>query len=123
MTLSPRSKTDRLGARSQVIPNEIRGLISRKTPGANGNLPFLIWDVSPSGIGLWTAEELSIGETVVLTVGQPFLVVLTARVVWCESMSDHQGYRCGMEAVDDAKSLETLVRAFEAPPAVLTVVP
>ena len=108
-----RSKSDRVDARAQVIPKEIRGLMTKKSEGAHK--PFLIWDVSTTGLGLWVSEPLTVGEAVVLTIGQPFLSVMSGTVVWCEEMGSDQGFRCGVEIVDDIQPLNNLITAFMPP--------
>lgn len=109
-TLLP-DQSGRLTARAQVIPREIRGLITRRS-GLNSTLPFLLWDVAETGIGLWTAAPIPAGESLVLTVGQPFLSVLTGTVIWCEAMTEDQGYRCGIEVTDNRSALLTMATAF-----------
>lgn len=110
MALFFRSKSDRNENRVQVVPSEIRGLLS----ASKGNLqqPFLIWDVSPQGIGIWISEGLPQGEEVVLTIGQPYLIVVKAEVMWCEMQAGQQGFRCGLRATDKGKVFDTLHSAF-----------
>lgn len=97
--------------RKQVVPEEIRGLItdhSRKT-----HYPFLIWDVSEDGIGLWVSSILESGDDITLTIGQPYLMVLRCKVKWCEQQNSVPGYRCGLEIADDNKKiLNSLISNF-----------
>ncbi len=50
-----------------------------------------MWDVSERGLGLWSTELLTPGETVKITVGQPYLLVLEARVKWCDQKKTMKG--------------------------------
>lgn len=106
-----RSKADRIEARSQVIPKEVRGIITRKKE-SGFNLPFLVWDISEQGLGLWTVNSLQDGEAVVITVGQPYLAVMTGIVVWCEEMTGRQGFRCGIEITDNREALAAMAKTF-----------
>ncbi|MGE0173697.1 MAG: PilZ domain-containing protein [Oligoflexales bacterium] len=103
-----RSKADRSETRVQVVPTEIRGIIT----GTGVQQPFLVWDVSERGIGIWASEGLVEGSEIVLTIGQPYLLVINCIVKWCESQSDGRGYRCGLKSIDKEKSFETLLEAF-----------
>jgi hypothetical protein len=103
-----RGKTDRSETRVQVVPTEIRGLITN----GSEQQPFLIWDVSEKGIGLWVSEKLKIGQEVVLTVGQPYLLVVKCITKWCEAQTDNKGFRCGLKSIDKVKTFEALFKAF-----------
>ena len=97
--------------RMQVVPQEIRGLMTVK--GEDSQQPFLIWDVSDSGIGIWTSEEVSSEQAVVLTVGQPHLLVVEGEIIWSERQGEDQGYRCGIRASADDKPFQALIREFK----------
>jgi len=105
-----RNKIDRSKVRAQVIPQELRGLATLKEE--EGHRPFLVWDVSETGLGLWLAEPINVGESIVLAVGQPFMSVLVGKVVWCEPMSSEKGYRCGVEVTSDLEILSRLAGSF-----------
>ena len=75
-------------------------------------LPFLVWDVDESGIGLWTSEELQPTSQVVLTIGQPYLLVVKTEVIWCEKQGNGNGFRCGLKVLDNAKVFQSLIQAF-----------
>ncbi len=107
MTTLKRPKVDRDQFRTQVIPREIRGLLSR--PDRHSHLPFLIWDVSDTGIGIWATESLPLHGTVCLTIGQPYLLTVECEVVWCEEQKSSQGYRCGLRAISPAGAFQSFI--------------
>ncbi len=105
-----RSKTDRVEHRVQVVPAEIRGLISH----GSAQQPFLIWDVSESGVGVWISNEIKKGEKVVITIGQPYLVVVNCEVIWAESLGQGQGHRCGLRSLDKSKAFDAMLQSLLA---------
>lgn len=105
-----RSKSDRNEQRVQVVPAEIRGLLSGKASA--DQQPFLIWDVSENGVGVWVSEALPEESEVVLTIGQPYLLVVRCVVKWCESQGEDQGFRCGLRSVEKKKVFSALLAAF-----------
>ena len=97
--------------RIQVLNQRIQGLVTRK--GDVHQQPFLVWDVSESGIGVWTAEKLTPAEAVTLTVGKPYLLVVSCEVNWCESNPESGGFRSGLKVVNtDTKVYGSLYKAF-----------
>lgn len=110
MSDTPKKKSARMEDRAQIIPGEIRGLITH--PEKSDQYPFLIWDVSETGIGIWTPNELDLNREIVLTVGQPYLLVLNCEVSWCEKTKDNQGYRCGLKVLNNNKVFSSLLKAF-----------
>jgi hypothetical protein len=103
-----RKKADRVETRVQVVPTEIRGIVT----GVTTQQPFLVWDVSERGIGIWASEALEEGSDITLTIGQPYLLVIKCIVKWCEGQNDGRGYRCGLKSIDKEKTFETLLEAF-----------
>ena len=99
MVATMRKPGERREARMQVMPQEIRGLLTQ--PDKQIQMPFLVWDISESGIGLWTSATLSEGNIVTLTLGQPYLSILECRVIWC-SDEGTQGIRMGLEATQES---------------------
>ena len=99
--------------RTLIVSEEIRGLIT--DPESKDQIPFLIWDVSLFGIGVWTSLPLTPGKQIILTVGQPFLLVVKPHVVWCEKQQgDHlRGYRCGLGLQASDKVVGSLIHAFQ----------
>ena len=97
--------------RIQVLNQRIQGLVTRK--GDDNQQPFLIWDVSEGGIGIWTAEKLAPADGVTLTVGKPYLLVVSCEVNWCEPNPESGGFRSGLKVVNtDTKVLSSLYHAF-----------
>ena len=103
-----RGKTDRAEKRIQVVPTEVRGIITHGTD----QQPFLIWDLSKKGIGIWVSDKIKESEPVVLTIGQPYLIIVKCKVKWSEALGDNKGYRIGLKCVDTEKTFETLCAAF-----------
>lgn len=105
-------KANRKSVRAPVVPTPIRGILTRSVAG--DQCPFLIWDVSESGMGLWCTSKLEKGEAIKLTVGQPFPLLVNCRVMWIHEASegDSDGYRCGVEVVDEPSRIATLYNKF-----------
>jgi len=93
-----------------VAPVTIKGLITRGT--ANEQSPFLVWDVSEQGLGIWSSSQLQMGETIKVTIGQPYLLILTCKVRWADDKPTSSGFRCGLEVVDNARQLASLYEKF-----------
>ncbi len=106
----PKYKANRKSIRAPVVPKEINGLLTRQKEGRQA--PFLIWDVSEFGLGLWSAERLEQGEVVKVTVGEPFPLIIDCKVKWCASEAEHEGFRCGLEVEGSSKQLESLYQTF-----------
>ena len=106
-----RRKIERSSGRMQVVPQEIRGLMTIQ--GTESQQPFLIWDVSETGIGIWTSEEVTPEQVVILTIGQPHLLVVEGQIIWSERQGEDQGFRCGIRAADSDKPFQTLIREFK----------
>jgi len=103
-------KANRDTVRVPVVSEEINGILTRSHPDAQH--PFLVWDVSSTGVGLWSPEPLKNGETVSLTIGQPFPLVLTGVVVWTTDNQEGHGFRCGIHVSNGQKKLESLYERF-----------
>ena len=106
------AKANRKSIRAPIAPNtQIKGLYTRVEVGDQG--PFLLWDVSDSGIGLWTASELKIQDKLRLTVAQPYPFVVEALVCWVAPSPDGNGYRCGVEiAAANSDKLRSIYEQF-----------
>lgn len=98
---------ERAEPRTQVLPIEIKGLLT--VVDRNLQVPFLVWDVSECGVGVWTSQTLSEGTSVVVTIGHPYLAVVECRVVWCQEEESQHGYRMGLEVVERRRGFRQLV--------------
>jgi len=108
VTAATKKTFERYEARTQVLPIEVSGLLTQ--PDRNIQVPFLVWDVSESGIGLWTSRALNPGTSVIVTVGHPYLLVVECRVVWCSKEEDRdQGYRMGLKLVESQEAFHSLI--------------
>ena len=91
---------------------EIRGLITCDT-GEN-QTPFLIWDISDQSLGLWSSTKLEENQAVTLTFSQPFVLVVTAQVEWCEKQSQNHGFRIGLTLNEEStKKLINITKSLE----------
>jgi hypothetical protein len=65
-------------------------------------------------MGLWCTSKLSIGEHIKLTVGQPFPLLVNCRVMWVRGAEegDGDGFRCGVEVIDQPARLKSLYNKF-----------
>lgn len=101
---------DRKSLRAPVLPDEIKGLLTRAENSQQA--PFLIWDVSRHGLGLWSSEALRPGEKVKVTVAQPYLLIIDCEVKWCDKKPENNGYRCGLRSLKESKQLQSLYDKF-----------
>lgn len=98
----------RADLRTEVAGFEIRGIATRGGDGTHG--PFMVWDISDHGIGVWMAAGAKRGDVLKLTIAKPFLVVLTCDVRWCRAASEG-GFQIGLNVIDNLSRLEALHRA------------
>jgi hypothetical protein len=96
---------DRGEARAQVLPVEIKGLLTHADLGLQ--LPFLVWDVSESGMGIWLNQSLRVGSNVMVALSQPYLFVVECRAVWCQQ-NEPGRYRIGLAVVENTKGFRAL---------------
>jgi hypothetical protein len=100
--------------RIHVLPIEIKGLFTSKGGEVEPNIPFLLWDVSPSGLGILLSDRLEAGEILRLTFGMPVALTVVCSVVWCEQQEadyDFQepSFRVGLITVHNNKPLQALL--------------
>jgi hypothetical protein len=98
----------RADPRSVVALAEVRGIATREGGAEQG--PFMVWDISDNGLRLWLARAVATGDTLKLTIGRPFVLILTAEVKWCRANEDGNGYHVGMRVLDNLNRLEALHR-------------
>lgn len=108
MTAAPWAMT-RAEPRAPVLPIEVKGLLSK----GSQLVPFFVWDISVSGIGLLLSEEFREGEVVSLSFGTPNLTI-SCRVQWCalqEPDYDFQeaSFRIGLKVNQPGVSFQGLV--------------
>ena len=93
--------------RAPVVPTEIKGLLTQGDQ--KDHHPFLIWDVSEAGLGLWVATKLKPGDECRVTIAQPFLLVMDCEVRWCKRRHDAPGYHIGLKVLENFKRLRGLI--------------
>lgn len=108
-------KNNRLHLRALKQFAEIRGMLTnRNSTNPDKQRPFVIWDVSEEGVGIWSDTEVPLNASVILTIGQPYLLVLNAKVQWCEKQGDSHGFRIGLSFELSQKQIhQSLSRAFK----------
>jgi hypothetical protein len=106
-----RDERSGLQARIQILNQRVKGLLTRED--GKYQQTFLVFDVSEDGIGIWSPEALIKGESVTLTVGTPYLLILSCNVNWCERFAKTGGYRSGLTVIASSKStVRSLLKAF-----------
>jgi hypothetical protein len=100
--------------RVHVLPIEIKGLLAGQDSHEEPCIPFLVWDVSPSGLGILLSDRLMAGEVLQLTFAAPVALTVVCTVVWCELQEadyDFQepSFRVGLITVNNNKPLQALV--------------
>jgi len=111
MSASKKSTANRDSIRAQVVPSEVRGLLM--VEGLDQRLPFLIWDVSEHGLGIWCSTKVDALTNVKITVPKPFGITLDCRVKWCEEHANG-GFRLGLKLNKDHEKLIELYKQFSS---------
>lgn len=107
-----RHHANRKSMRAPVAPkSQIRGLYTLVESGEQG--PFLIWDVSENGLGLWTGVELKLQDKLRLTMTSPHSSVVEGLVCWTTPSPDGNGYRCGVELAAPGVKVQELYEKFK----------
>lgn len=94
--------------RVEAAHAEIHGIATRNQGRDQG--PFVVWDISSTGLRLWVPDHMGSGEHVRLTIAKPFIVMLSVDVVWCKAANDGSGYYIGVRVLDNFSRLEALSR-------------
>lgn len=96
--------------RSEVVIVEIHGIAARHASREQG--PFILWDISDTGLRLWMPTHVRTGEVLRLTIAKPFVVQISADVRWCKPLAAGEGFHVGVRALDNLQRLEALHRAL-----------
>jgi hypothetical protein len=93
--------------RREVVPLEVKGLLD----GEGGvHQPFLIWDLSEEGVGIWVPEKLAVGLSIRMNVAVPRRCQLRATVSWCdENRESMGGWRCGVKVTEGLDHVRALM--------------
>lgn len=89
-----RRKTRRRAVRTEVAHHQVKGILTRGYNRAHA--PFIIWDLSEEGIGIWLPLELQMDEAVTLSIGKPKPVTVKGRVAWCQMRPGRLGFHAGV---------------------------
>lgn len=105
-------KVNRIEPRAVILPKEIKGIVTfAGDDGQREQHPFIIYDVSKKGIGIWTSAIIPVSKEVTVTVSYPYVLQLKAEVRW-SMQSDDNGYRCGLLITVNQDKLERLYESF-----------
>jgi len=97
------SNNRRRKPRTATTIKEITGLLMDESE--NSRQPFVLFDVSDNGFGLWTSEKLDSSGTIKVTLGKEYGgVVLNCDVVWSEKDDSKSGYLSGLEVRQEVPS-------------------
>jgi hypothetical protein len=93
---------------------EIKGLLSSHELNEDPQVPFMVWDVSPSGLGILLSDRLETGAVLRICFGAPLPLAVICTVVWCELLEadyDFQepSFRVGLITINSNKPLQPLV--------------
>jgi len=100
----------RASIRAEVAGHEIKGLLL--LPGTQLRVPFILWDISDEGLGLWVASEVATGNHVNLILSKPTSCNVKGEVVWCRPSQGKPGFDCGMRVNDEKELLASLYKAI-----------
>jgi hypothetical protein len=109
MSFMKKSKFNRDSLREEILPLEVRGTAE----GIAGmeQLNILIWDVSETGMGIWTPQEVEMSAEIKITLLEPFAGFLVGEVMWVEEFT--HGWRFGLDVTDGQRELITLFAKFQ----------
>ena len=100
----------RSSIRAEVAGHEIKGIIS--LPEGNERVPFILWDISDDGLGLWVANEIAMGSMVSLLLSKPTPAKIQAEVVWCRPSKGKPGFDCGLRVNENSDKLTEISKAI-----------
>lgn len=112
MSQAFKSQHNRMEPRAVILPKEIRGQISYA--GEDGNTiqqPFIIFDVSKKGVGIWAFEAIPTGVNAQISISYPYILNFIGETRWC-TQSGEEGFRCGILATTQQAKLESLFDSF-----------
>ncbi|MEZ4743641.1 MAG: PilZ domain-containing protein [Bdellovibrionota bacterium] len=59
--------------------------------------PFILCDVSETGIGIWTPEKLPMDSSIKVILGAEFgNITVSCQVMWCSEDPERKGFNSGM---------------------------
>lgn len=92
--------------RSVVTPFEIKGSVT--TNGEKHCEVVLIWNISDSGLCIWTDAAFKKGGRVALSITFPWTVSFDCEVRWCRTVPDRSGYILGLHATSNQEKLVSI---------------
>lgn len=100
----------RASIRAEVAGHEIKGLLL--LPGTQLRIPFILWDISDEGLGLWVASEIAAGNFVSLMLSKPTPCTVKGEVVWCRPSQGKPGFDCGLRVNAEKELLATIYKSI-----------
>ncbi len=103
---------NRIEPRAVVLPKAIKGIITFHDANNEAEQqPFIVYDVSKKGIGIWTSFNIPIGIEIDITISYPYVLQLKGETRWI-SENGTDGYRCGILITHNQAKLEALFDSF-----------
>ena len=105
--MSPRHNLlRRADIRTQIGEPNMHGLLT--VNNTKRHTPFLVFDVSDTGLCLWSPLDLEANSKIQLVLAKPFLLKVFGQVIWCDR--DFRGYRIGIAVTNQNERLKSLHR-------------
>lgn len=92
--------------RSVVTPFEIKGSVTKNGEGASKVV--LIWNISDTGVCIWTDAPFKKGGNVALSITYPWTVNFNCEVRWCRTVPDRSGFILGLFATTNQEMLVSI---------------
>jgi len=89
--------------RSVVTPFEVKGSLS--IDGNKKSTVVLIWNISDSGLCIWSDSKLKKGEGVIFEIEHPWSETFECEVVWTRTVPVHSGYILGLRVSNNSDAL------------------
>jgi hypothetical protein len=111
-TMAGKRKFSERHERSFVTPFEIKGSMIKG--GERYNEVLLIWNISDSGLCIWTESRFKKGENIILEITSPWQVSFDCEVRWSRTIPDRSGYVYGVCVNSSQKDLEKIHKELAA---------
>lgn len=89
--------------RSVVTPFEIKGFVS--IDGEKHSDVVLIWNISDTGVCIWTDAPIKKGSAIALSISFPWTVSFDCEVRWSRTVPDRSGFILGLFATTNQNKL------------------
>jgi hypothetical protein len=89
--------------RSAVTPFEVKGAIS--IDGDKKSSVALIWNISDTGLCIWSDSKLKKGGLVIFAIDHPWKTIFECEVIWTRSVPDRSGFILGLHVTKNVGGL------------------